>query len=56
MYDGSWPQLRRIRCREVKGVSVGFGVNVSSRGRFHSREKNAFRRGQGVRLNAMSLQ
>ena len=55
-YDGSWPRPRRIGRREVQGISVGFGMDVSSRGQFHSREKNAFHMEQGIRLNTPSPQ
>ena len=45
-YDGSWSQPRRIGRREVKGISVGFRMDVLLRGRLNSREKNVFPRRQ----------
>ena len=38
------------------GYLCGFGMDVLSRGQFNSREKNAFPRGQGIRLNIQSPQ
>ena len=45
-----------IGCREAGRISVGFGMDVSSRERFSLREKNAFPRGQGIWLNIQSPQ